>query len=258
MTTGLLEALWRLGRHPRPYRAAVFNRLWQRRHPLDKYPAYRFCIDRGAELAVGLGQRGITAIEFGVAGGNGLVAMEEYARDAERRCGISIDVVGFDAGDGLPAPKDYRDLPYRWGRGYYPMDVDKLKRRLTRARLELGSVAETVRSTKWAHPIGAVAIDVDYYSSTVDALTVFDHAPTLPRVPVYFDDLWLATPFTGEWAAITDYNRTHECEKITQTWALARGEGWKAQVFEWHRFDHPDYATLLTKINVAGQLPLSE
>lgn len=255
----LTKQLWRIFRHPQPYRTTIAQRLWKRSHPEPKYPYYEYCVREGARLAKALGQEGATVVEFGVAGGNGLVALEGYAEKVEQELGITIDVAGFDSGAGMPAPRDYRDMPYKWGAGYYPMDEEALRRRVKRAELVLGPVEETTRefAARCRYPIAAVMMDLDYYSSTVEAFQLFDLAPALPRVPIYFDDLWLATPFTGEWAAIEHFNETHPTRKITQTWALAHATDWSVRIFELHAFDHPDYSRRLTTVEQHGQLPLT-
>ena len=260
MVDKISNLFWRVLRHPRPYRATIADFFWRRRNPESAYPAYGYCVESGAALAKALGYPGITVIEFGVAGGNGLVALEQHASAAERAYGLTIDVVGFDSGIGLPETGDYRDLPYRFSRGFYPMDPDKLRARLKRAHVELGQISDTLPrfGATCRFPIGVVLIDLDYYSSTKSAFAIFDVAPTLPRVPVYFDDLWLATQFTGEWAAIRDYNDAHPTQKIAQTWALAHGQRWESQVFEWHKFDHPDYCRLLASEITQGRLPLRD
>jgi hypothetical protein len=260
MLYNISKLFWRVLRHPRPYRATIADMLWRRKNPNIDYPSYRYCVETAAKLARSLGYPGITVVEFGVAGGNGLLALERHATATERIYGLTVDVVGFDSGLGLPETRDYRDLPYRFGQGFYPMDLDSLRNRLKRARLELGEISETLGhfSTSCRFPIGAVLVDLDYYSSTKSALRIFDIAPTLPRVPIYFDDLWLTTPFTGEWAAIEEYNAAHPMQKIAQTWALAHGESATLQVFEWHKFDHPDYCCLLASKGTQGVLPLKE
>ena len=103
----------------------------------------------------------ISVIELGVAGGRGLVALERASAEIEKALGVGIDVVGFDTGEGMPAAADYRDLPHIWGPGFYKMDADKLRARLTRAELILGDVAAT--TTEWMRrpkraPIGFVSV----------------------------------------------------------------------------------------------------
>lgn len=83
-----------------------------------------------ATLAKKLGLKKISCIEFGVAGGNGLVQMERHAEAITNELGIEFEIFGFDTGEGLTPPKDYRDMPYRFRTGNYKMDVDKLKDRL--------------------------------------------------------------------------------------------------------------------------------
>ena len=256
----LVQLLWRIARHPRPYRATIADFAWRRMSAERPNPAYRHCVSAGAALAGALGESGITIVEFGVAGGNGLVALEQTAGAVENATGLRVDVVGFDSGVGMPVPDGYRDLPYKWGAGYYPMNEPALRARLKRARLLLGPVAETapVFASECRFPVAAVMMDLDYYSSTLAALQILDAAPTLPRVSLYFDDLWAATPYTGEWGAINEYNRSHQMQKLVQTWDLAHADGWRAQVFELHKFEHPDYCRRLTTLDRDGQLPLAD
>ena len=107
-------------------------------------PNYTWALLHAGYLAKTLGMRRISAIEFGVAGGNGLLALENAAELVEQKIGVKVDVYGFDTGAGLPPPLDYRDLPNLYTETAYRMDVDKLKERLKRARLILGLVEETV------------------------------------------------------------------------------------------------------------------
>jgi hypothetical protein len=53
---------------------------------------------QGAHLAKALGIKRVSVIEFGVAGGNGLVALDRIAEKVEQALGIDIDVYGFDTG----------------------------------------------------------------------------------------------------------------------------------------------------------------
>jgi hypothetical protein len=81
-------------------------------------------------LAKRLGHSKISVIEFGVAGGNGLVNLEMHVSEIEKLLNVEIDIFGFDTGGGLPPPKDYRDLPYYWKPGYFAMDEEKLRKKL--------------------------------------------------------------------------------------------------------------------------------
>src|SRR6185295_610455 len=66
------------------------------------YAHYAYGVYWSAQLASRLGIPRITAIEFGVAGGRGLVALETCAAEIGNALGVTIDVVGFDAGVGMP------------------------------------------------------------------------------------------------------------------------------------------------------------
>jgi hypothetical protein len=109
-------------------------------------PAYAFCLYYGALTAKRLGYARISAIEFGVAGGNGIIALQEYASEITRELGIEVEIFGLDSGAGLPQPRDFRDIPYMWQTGFYPMDEAKLRARLKGSRLVIGDVAETAKT----------------------------------------------------------------------------------------------------------------
>src|SRR5688572_21000422 len=47
-------------------------------------PHYAYCMLRAADLARRLGHDAISAIEFGVAGGNGLAFMNDFAKEVKR------------------------------------------------------------------------------------------------------------------------------------------------------------------------------
>ena len=92
-------------------------------------PAYLVGIHQAARRAIKEGVRAISAIEFGVAGGNGLLAIEREAGAVEAELGVSIRVFGFDNGPaGLPAfIGDHRDHPDKWRPGDFPMDEARLR-----------------------------------------------------------------------------------------------------------------------------------
>jgi hypothetical protein len=204
-----------------------------------------------AGLAAALGYPRISVIEFGVAGGNGLIELERVSKWAQRRSGIGIDVFGFDTGSGLPQPQDYRDLPNLWSEGHFSMDPERLRARLSHANLQLGPVAETVPEflDGAPAPIGFVAFDLDMYSSTVDAFGIFGSPLELllPRVTCYFDDIigFSHGDFTGERLAIHEFNRAHEARKISKLYGLRyvllQEKWWTDMMYMFHLFDHPSY-----------------
>jgi hypothetical protein len=218
-------------------------------------PHYAYGVYWAAIQAKRLGIQRISVVEFGVAGGNGLVILEQHAEAVEKELGIGIDVYGFDRIEGLPAGIDYRDMPYWFKAGSYQMDVDALKKRLHRTELVLGDVAETVSTfaaTRRPSPIGFVAFDVDIYSSTKHALGVFHAADDflLPRVICYFDDVtgwdwFFGTEFTGERLAIAEFNKAHARQKISRIYGLESKRflrcRWGEHMFAFHRFNHRRY-----------------
>ncbi|HZQ26043.1 MAG TPA: hypothetical protein VFA89_24835 [Terriglobales bacterium] len=251
-------------------RVPGMRRLW-RKFPVGRVdlrtafdvwprPAYAYGTYRAAELAKALAIRHITVIEFGVAGGEGLVALENCADDIGAHFGVGIQVFGFDRGsEGMPAALDYRDLPYVWSKDFYRMDEQKLRARLSTAELVLGDVAETIplilRRIK--SPIGFISFDLDYYHSTMNAFAVFDGPPTtrLPRVFCYFDDMVCPeracySEFTGELAAIRDFNARGDRRKMSQLvnlrWLRHHPQAWNDQMFCFHDFDHPLYCVNIT------------
>jgi hypothetical protein len=216
-------------------------------------PFYAYSAVRASELAVRLGYNEVTWIEFGVAGGNGLIALEQIKTAVEQHLPVTVRIVGFDAGSGLPTPVDYRDLPYHWQGGYYEMDVPALKARLTNASLVLGPVAETLpdylRKPPHDAPIGMISFDLDYYSSTVDAFGIFD-VPSdaiLPRVMCYMDDVIgtaeCYSDFTGERLAIHEFNERNDMRKLSRCYdfELFGYERWQEQTMIYHDFGHARY-----------------
>jgi hypothetical protein len=218
-------------------------------------PNYAYGVYHAALQAQALGLKRISVIEFGVATGNGLLALEKTADLVAKNTGVNCEVYGFDTGTGNPPPRDYRDLPYVWRKGFFRMDVAALRSRLRKATLILGDLAETVPdflTQSRPAPVGFIAFDVDYYSSTVSALRLFEgsHEFFLPRVICYFDDMigsdWeMHSPFTGELLAIDEFNRMHKDLKIAKINGLAQKRRlkalWNEQMFAHHRFAHPLY-----------------
>ncbi|MBA3240164.1 MAG: hypothetical protein H0T60_02970 [Acidobacteria bacterium] len=230
-------------------------------------PHYGYCLFQGARLAKKLGHPRVSVLEFGVAGGRGLLSLEYHAAEVSRSLGIEIDIYGFDTGKGLPVPVDYRDLPYHWKEGFYSMDRGKLEARLKKARLVIGDIRETAPSFCAEHdpaPIAAMMHDFDFYSSTAAALRIFE-APEryfLPRVFCYFDDIVgdeiaLYNDYTGERLAINEFNATHATKKIAApAHFLTRAvrETWHSQIFVQHDFAHSRYNDFVGEGN--DQLPL--
>jgi len=223
---------------------------------LDR-PNYAYLLFNAAALAAKLGHKRISAIEFGVAGGNGLLSMERHAAEIEKIFPVQFEIYGFDTGAGLPPPTDYRDMPYHFQESSYSMDRAKLTERLHRARLVIGDLRQTARSFFVDHhpaPIAALSYDLDFYSSTVAALEMLCAGERyyLPRVFCYFDDTVgdeseLYNDFTGERLAIREFNERHETIKLCQAYfASARASQlWHHQIWIAHFFQHSQYNTFI-------------
>jgi len=218
-------------------------------------PNYAWGVLQGAHLGRALGLKRISVIEFGVAGGNGLVALDRIAERVEAILNVEIDVYGFDTGVGLPKPTDYRDLPSLWAEGAFAMDVERLKKRLSRARLMLGPVEKTLPEfiASGPAPVGFISFDLDYYSSTVQAFKLLDadEKLLLPRIYCYFDDILghIYSDFTGERLAIREFNAGHTTRKISPIYGLKYflpkpldQQEWAEMFFLAHLFDHRLYS----------------
>lgn len=241
------------------------------RFDIASRPHYAYGVYSSAMLAQRLGIKAISVAEFGVASGNGLLALESLAETIEREVGVRISVFGFDSGAGMPPPVDYRDLPHVWGEGFYKMDSDALRARLRRARLVLGDVAQTIPELLGARemaPVGFIAFDLDYYSSTKAAFRIFESGPAkhLPRVYCYFDDITgpetaCMNEHVGELLAIREFNAEHARQKISKIENLwierAKPAFWNEKMYAFHDFDHPLYTRNLTPQGTAyRQIPL--
>lgn len=212
---------------------------------------HAFGLLRAADYAREINVDRLTVIEFGVANGSGLLNLCHLGNKITDLTGVHFDIVGFDTGQGLPPAKDFRDHPEYYSQGDFILqNKDLLLRKLPQnARIEFGDLEHTIGGF-WGTvraPIGFISVDLDYHSSTVNALTVFDGPPELylPTVIMYFDDVKreLHNPFCGELLAIDEFNRSHESRKITKLNFLEkrrifRNALWIEQMYHCHIFDH--------------------
>lgn len=191
---------------------------------LSPRPAYLTGLLHAALLALEEGIPEIIAIEFGVAGGQGLVTLQDEAKTVEGEMGVRIKTFGFDTGTGLPEMSgDYRDHPDYWKTGDFPLDHASLRQHLLPStRLILGDVKTTV-SHFIEHiqdaPIGFISFDLDLYSSTTHALQVLTHPQKwmLKKIPLYFDEVeesLVSHRFAGELLAIDEFNQQSADVKI--------------------------------------------
>lgn len=186
-------------------------------------PHYLMGVIRASDQARRQGVPEICVAEFGVARGEGLLCLQQYAEAVERETGIRIQVFGFDTGQGLPEMcGDYRDHPDFYQVGDYPAEMDELRGKLTsRTTLVIGELRDTIQrfmSEQQNAPLGFAAIDVDFYTSTRDALQILSHSQRkiLNRVFLYFDelDLHYFHQYAGEFLAINEFNALNDAVKI--------------------------------------------
>ena len=244
-------------------------------------PQYIYGVLRAASHAKVLGIPRISVLEFGVAGGAGLISMERSAERVKAILGVDIDVYGFDTGTGLPKPLDYRDMPNKWCEGYWPSDTEVLRRQLKGATLLLGRIRDTIPGfvASRPRPIGFVSIDVETYTSTKEALTLFEANQDLflPRVDCLFRCAAKldTSEFVGERLVISEFNAQHAMRKISPFYSARHyvpgqhsnyGSLWPDMLFILHWFDHslynkPDELTQSALMDVTGSdvaVPVAE
>lgn len=212
-----------------------------------------FCLLKAAEFAKSLGIKSVTAIEFGVAAGAGLLNICEISRNVTRETGVDFKIFGFDTGAGMPPPRDYRDQPEIFKEGHFPMvDRTKLLQALPHnAELIVGDIAQTlpqfINSLSEESPIGFVSVDVDYYWSAKECLSVLLGEPEkyLPMTLVYLDDIGVpsSNPWVGELLAVNEFNAENLHRKIhpytfLRSQRIFKQTRWLEQIFMLHTLDH--------------------
>ena len=228
------------------FRAKVSFDLVLRHH-------HAYGILAAADCARGLGVERITLLEFGVAHGTGLLNMAAVAERVTEQTGVRCDIYGFDSGRGMPAPQGFRDHPELFGEGDFTMDPERLRGVLPpNAHLVLGEVATTVPAfmaqLSSESPVGFVSIDLDYYSSTREALRMLAGPPEhyLPVTQVYLDDIEGQSYNTrcGELLAVAEFNQEHALRTIEPDPFLAKSRvfqraRWVDHMRTLHVLDHP-------------------
>ena len=215
-------------------------------------PYYAYTAYHAMKLASKLGHKKVSLIEFGVAGGRGLVCLERVCEQLEKIFNIEIEIYGFDLGSGLFSPKSQLDLKYWFQAGQYEMDENHLKKQLTKSKLIIGDVKDTVVTFFEKYqpaPIACIMHDLDYYSSTIDSFKLLSAEIKyfLPRVYCYFDDtvgteIEMYNEYTGQLKAIRDFNEINKDKKFSQNRNLVNyNDKWRKKIYHLHLFSHPDY-----------------
>ena len=215
---------------------------------------HAYSLLQAAEHAIANGIKKITVIEFGVATGGGLMNIGKICQKLSKIYQVEFQVFGFDTGEGMPEPMDYRDHPELYKKGDFKMNRLLLESRLpANCQLVIGKVKDTIphflQHTDLINaPIGFISFDLDYYYSTKEALSILQHHPEsyLSRFPVYFDDiaLWSHNSWGGELLAIEEFNQTHPMRKIEQNRFLFynrifKHAAWLEQIYFVHVLDAP-------------------
>lgn len=230
---------------------------------------YAVCIWAAAQEAKRLGHDAVSVIEFGVAGGNGLLAAQMHAREISRLLGIRIEVYGFDTGIGLPVAADeVDDMKNFYKSGFFKMNQELLSMQLEEhTRLVLGNIEDTIGDfmEKYNAPVvGAMFVDVDLYSSTKPILDWMGQNDEyfLPRSFLYFDDISALHEGLGEEKAIFEFNQANDGRIRISPERVSDNIDWigigylvntawlydgkyayaKARLKICHRYDHKDYA----------------
>jgi hypothetical protein len=207
---------------------------------------YESCIE-----AKKLGYNEVSILELGVAGGNGIIALEKYKNKIEKFLNIKITIYGFDSGEGMPQTKLYQDLKYIWKPGFFKVNRKLLEEKI-KSKIFYGNIENTVDQFLDFSPknISAIFFDLDYYSSTkifLDQLKKLDRH-LCPRVYCYFDDVFDVNlsicKYNGELLAIEEFNKENSNTKIAISldnikhfkFPLA-----KNMIHIMHNFNHPDY-----------------
>ena len=126
------------------YRLKIFLlRIWGYEKPLRvailkylsiKYkqfrPHYETILLESCIEAKKLGYTEVSALELGVAGGNGIISLEKYKTKIQKLYNIKINIYGFDTGEGLPVINDKLNLPFLWKSGDYKVDKKKLENKV--------------------------------------------------------------------------------------------------------------------------------
>jgi hypothetical protein len=234
--------------YEKPLRVAILKYLslkYKTFRPHYETILYESCLE-----AKKLGYSQVSVLELGVAGGNGLVSLENYKKKIEKFLNIKITIYGFDM-NGLPKPENYKDVPFLWQEGFFKEDKNLLLKKIN-SQILYGDVKNTVDEFETYSPknISAIFFDMDYYSSTRNFFKQIKKLQDFlcPRVYCYFDDVFSSNygicEFNGELLAIKEFNELNADLKIANSldsvndfrFPLAKNMLWLM-----HNFGHKDY-----------------
>ena len=241
--------IFRILCYDKPLRLGIFKILTLR---FKKFrPHYEMIMLESAIEAKKIGYNKISILELGVAGGNGLIALEKYKKKVEQFTNVKINIFGFDTGDGLPKTENKFDLPYYWSAGDFKTDKDKIKKKIG-CKIYYGNIADTFQNFIKSKPetITAIFLDMDYYTSTKNFLDLISSYKDsfAPRVYLYFDNIFSTNhhinEFNGELLAIKEFNEENQNIKIGKSIDSSSDFKFpiaKEKLFIMNNFDHKDF-----------------
>lgn len=214
-------------------------------------PHYETILLESAQEAKKLKYKEISVLELGVAGGNGIISLENYKKKIEKLTGVKINIFGFDYGEGLPISNNKFDLPFFFSGGDFKVDREKLKK-YTNSKIFFGDIDKTFQLFIETSPatISAIFFDFDYYTSTKSFLNQIAKNKVFfsPRVYCYFDDVFLINhhinEHNGELLAIKEFNNVNNEIKIGKSLSDLNDFKFplgKDKLFILHNFTHNDY-----------------
>ena len=241
--------LLRIMGYDKPLRVAVLRYLTLKFKTFR--PHYETILLEGVLEARKLGYKTVSVLELGVAGGNGIVALEKYKKKIEKITNIEINIYGFDSGGGLPETNNKYDLPFFWKTGDFKVDKEKLEK-IIDSKIFYGDIKYTVDDFIKIHPKNIIAIfcDLDFYTSTKSFLNQMSKLKQYlcPRVYFYFDDIFDSSHCiddqNGELLAIQEFNNENINMKIGKSLSNSldfRFPIGKDYLFLLHNFKHKDY-----------------
>ncbi len=189
---------------------------------------YSLSVAHSVLQAILCGYKSLTLVELGVGAGAGLRELSLIAKKYSSLFEVQIDVIGFDNASGLPKPDGYKDHPEIWSMGEFLLpNFKKLEQELSEnTTLIIGDVKKTIPDFCKLYQIkndviGFVSVDLDYYSSTKDALNLLQMTADkyLPALPIYVDDtnnLISYSSYSGERLAIEEFNEENIYVKIEE------------------------------------------
>ena len=216
---------------------------------------HSYGIMKAAKLAKELKIDSMTVIEFGVANGTGLINIQSICKKITKLLDIKFNIYGFDNLVGLPKPEGFKDHPDLYQESDYPLqDIEKLKNRLNEnTKLIIGDVKDTVPEFKKNDfknsPIGFVSFDLDYYSSTKNALDILniESENLLPIIDIYFDDIsdYKHNSKCGQYLAIDEFNKNQalrllEQHKFLRKKRIFQRAKWIDHMYQLHVLDHKE------------------